>query len=127
MPDNTQSIVTRVRPELSSGWPAALDRGPTPQPQLSIPDIWRTLVRWKLPILLFAGIVFSLVAAYTFLKTPLYEGVVRLQIDPSRSSSLGLDDNDKSTNTDFDSRVKTEVEIIQSDTVATRVMKSLEL
>ena len=66
--------------------------------------------------------------AYIFLKTPMYEGVARLQIDPTRSTSLGLeDDKDRMATTDVDGRIKTEVSIIQSDTVALQVMKSLHL
>src|ERR1700730_4904268 len=61
------------------------------------------------------------------IKTPLYEGVARLQIDPSRSASLGLDESEKAGPTDVDSRIKTEVAIIESDTVAMQVIKSLEL
>ena len=88
----------------------------------------RLLVRRKAAILGFAAAIFCLVAAYTFLKTPVYEGVARLQIDPNRSASLGLDDSEKaSASVDVDGRVKTEVAIIQSDTVAMQVMKSLGL
>jgi polysaccharide biosynthesis transport protein len=94
---------------------------------LSIVDVWRTLAKRRFSILVFAALVFGLAAAYTFLKTPLYEGVARLQIDPSRSSSLGLDENEKAASTDVDSRIKTEVAIIGSDTVAMQVIKSLEL
>jgi succinoglycan biosynthesis transport protein ExoP len=97
------------------------------QQQLSVADVWRTLTKRKFSILFFAALVFGLAAAYTFLKTPLYEGVARLQIDPSRSSTLGLDDNEKAASTDVDSRIKTEVAIIESDTVAMQVIKSLEL
>jgi polysaccharide biosynthesis transport protein len=97
------------------------------QQQLSIADVWRMLAKRKVSILVFAALVFGLAAAYTFLKTPLYEGVARLQIDPNRSSSLGLDESEKAVPTDTDSRIKTEVAIIQSDTVAMQVIKSLEL
>jgi succinoglycan biosynthesis transport protein ExoP len=122
-----QSIIRSARAEVSVAAPVKIERRIVAQQQLSIADIWRTLVKRKISILGFAAIVFGLVAAYTFLKTPLYEGMVRLQIDPSRSSSLGLDDSEKAASTDVDSRVKTEVAIIQSNTVAMQVIKSLEL
>lgn len=127
MLENNRSLIKHARHEVSVSLPAAMERRTIAQQQLSIADVWRTLAKRKLPILGFAAIVFGLVAAYTFLKTPLYEGTARLQIDPSRSSTLGLDDSEKATSTDVDSRVKTEVAIIQSDTVAMQVMKSLEL
>jgi len=97
------------------------------QEQLSIADVWRILAKRKALVLVFATLILGLAVAYAFLKTPLYEGVARLQIDPSRSASLGLDESEKSAPTDIDGRIKTEVAIIQSDTVAMQVIKSLEL
>jgi succinoglycan biosynthesis transport protein ExoP len=126
MIERQQSLVRATQPELSVGLPAT-ERRIIAQQQLSIVDVWRTLTKRKVPILGFAALVVGLVAAYTFLKTPLYEGTARLQIDPSRSSSLGLDETEKPAPSDVDSRVKTEVAIIQSDTVAMQVIKSLQL
>jgi polysaccharide biosynthesis transport protein len=126
MIDKHQSIVRATQADLSVGLPST-ERRLVAQQQLSIVDVWRTLAKRKAPILWFAALVVGLVAAYTFLKTPLYEGTARLQIDPSRSSSLGLDEAEKTAPTDIDSRVKTEVAIIQSDTVAMQVIKSLQL
>ena len=126
MIDRNRSIIRTGRPDLSVGSPS-MERRIVGQQQLSIVDVWRTLAKRKFSILVFAALVFGLAAAYTFLKTPLYEGVARLQIDPSRSSSLGLDENEKAASTDVDSRIKTEVAIIESDTVAMQVIKSLEL
>jgi capsular exopolysaccharide synthesis family protein len=118
----------RPRAELSFPSTAAIDARLPAQQQLSLVDIWQMLVRRRAVILGFAAIVLCLVAAYTFLKTPVYEGLVRLQIDPNRSGSLGLDDSEKmSSPIDVDGRVKTEVAIIQSDTVATQVMNTLGL
>lgn len=98
------------------------------QRQLTIADLWRLIVKRRFAIFGFAAFVFALVAAYTFLKTPKYEGVARLHIDPTRSTSLGLDDEkDRATTPDTDSRVKTELTIIQSDTVAMQVIKKLQL
>src|SRR5580700_1983938 len=126
MIERPQSIVRSSRPDLSIG-SASIERRFVGQQQLSIADVWRTLAKRKFSILVFAALVFGLAAVYAFLKTPLYEGVARLQIDPSRSSSLGLDESEKSAPGDIDSRVKTEVTIIESDTVAMQVIKSLEL
>jgi succinoglycan biosynthesis transport protein ExoP len=126
MMERQQSIVRPSRPDLSVG-SAPIERRFVGQQQLSLVDVWRALAKRKFSILVFAAFVFGLAAAYTFLKIPLYEGVARLQIDPSRSSSLGLDESEKPAPTDTDSRVKTEVAIIESDTVAMQVIKSLEL
>jgi len=99
------------------------------QQQLTAADIWRTLVKRKFTILGFTAVVLALSAVYAYTRVPLYEGVARLQIDPSRSTDLGLDDGTKvpGSSTDVDGHVKTEVAIIQSETVATRVMNALRL
>jgi succinoglycan biosynthesis transport protein ExoP len=125
MPETHPSLIVRPRAELS--FPALERRSPLPQ-ELSVLDIWQVLVRRRAAILGFAAAIFCVVAAYTFLKTPVYEGVARLQIDPNRSASLGLDDSEKSlSSVDVDGRVKTEVAIIQSDTVALQVMQAVGL
>jgi succinoglycan biosynthesis transport protein ExoP len=126
MVERNNSIIKTTPAPVAVGQPS-FERRIVGQQQLSIVEVWRTLAKRKFPILLVALVLFGLTAAYTFLKTPQYEGVARLQIDPSRSSSLGFDENDKSAPTDVDSRIKTEVAIIESDTVAMRVIKSLEL
>lgn len=128
MPENEPSLIMRPRAALSLASPAAMERHSPAQQQLSLVDMWRVLVRRRTVIVGFAAAIFCLVAAYTFLKTPVYEGIARLQIDPNRSGSLGLDDSEKASSpVDVDGRVKTEVAIIQSDTVAMQVMKSLDL
>ena len=104
-----------------------MERRASAQTQLSIVDIGRILARRRFLILGFTVISVCIMAIYGFMKTPVYEGVARLQIDPMRSSSLGLDDPNKSVSPDVDGRLKTEVEIIRSNTVATQVMDSLGL
>jgi capsular exopolysaccharide synthesis family protein len=103
-----------------------MERRSPAQQQLSLVDLWQMLVRRRAVILGFAAAIIGLAAVYAFLKMPVYEGVARLQIDPNRSASLGLDDSEKAlSQVDVDGRVKTEVAIIQSNTVAMQVMESL--
>jgi polysaccharide biosynthesis transport protein len=128
--DNQRSLARFARNELSTRWPQpGFEQRAVSQQQLSFADIARTIARRKVPILCFATIVFFAAGAYAFLKTPMYEGVARLQIDPTRSSNLGLTDSDKPTpaSTDAGSHVGTEVAIIQSETVERQVMESLRL
>ena len=127
MSENSQSLTKYVRPKVPVGYPAAIEQRSSAQTQISLADIGRTLARQWLLILGFATISVSVMAIYAFMKTPVYEGAARLQIDPMRSSSLGLDDPDKSVSPDVDGRLKTEVEIIRSSTVATQVMDLLGL
>jgi polysaccharide biosynthesis transport protein len=100
-----------------------------PDEELSLNSIGRTIFKRKLIILCATAVVFCAVAVHTFSMTPVFESVVRLQIDPSRSASLGLDDliSEKLGSGDSGSRLQTEVKLIQSDTVAMRVINSLGL
>src|SRR5208283_2425311 len=123
MIDNSRSLTRPAYPELSVDVLPAMGREViSQQQQLSLADVWSVVARRKASILLFAALVFGLVTAYTFLKTPVYEGLARLQIDPTRPNILDLDNSDKSAPTEVDSRVKTEMEIIRSNTVATQVI-----
>jgi succinoglycan biosynthesis transport protein ExoP len=126
--ENNQAIVKVPRAEAALRLPAAIEHRSIAPQQLSVADIYRTVMKRKVLILSFTLFAVAAATAYVFLKTPKYEGVARLQIDPTRSTSLGLqDDRDKQTSTDVDGRIKTEVAIIQSDSVALQVMKALHL
>ncbi len=115
-----------MRPELTLAPPAPLAAVRPPlNRNLNFRDLWLLLVRRRLPILALAGAIFLCSVGYVLFKIPLYEGVARLQIDPTRSASLGLDD--KPVSTDLDTRVKTEVAILQSNTVALQVIETLDL
>ena len=127
MPENSHSLVKTSRPELSARAIGAIEGRTLAPQQLSIAELLKTLSKRKVAILSVATIIFLAVAAYTFSRTPVYEGVARLQIDPNVSSSFGLDSTDKSSSIDTDSRLKTEVAIIQSNTVALHVLKALGL
>ncbi|MDR3764201.1 MAG: polysaccharide biosynthesis tyrosine autokinase [Acidobacteriota bacterium] len=98
-------------------------------PELSFDEVIRVVLKRRWLILGTVLVFFGLVALYTFSKAPVYESAVQLQIDPTRSSSLGLDDllEQKMGTSDGGSQLQTEVKIISSDTVALRVIDSLGL
>jgi polysaccharide biosynthesis transport protein len=126
--ENQQGLIKYPYAEAALSVPFAMEHRAIAPQQLSIADVCRTVARRKTLILSFTAFVLCAVLAYIFLKTPTYEGVARVQIDPTRSTSLGLqDDKDRVASMDIDGRIKTEVSIIQSDTVALQVMKSLRL
>jgi succinoglycan biosynthesis transport protein ExoP len=126
--ENQQGLIKYPYAEAVLSSPTAIEHRAIAPQQLSVADICRTVARRKALILGFTAFVLCAVLAYIFLKTPMYEGVARVQIDPTRSTSLGLqDDKDRMASTDVDGRIKTEVSIIQSETVALQVLKSLHL
>jgi succinoglycan biosynthesis transport protein ExoP len=108
-----------------------LARNIATEEELSLNGMWRMIFKRKAIILCATIVVFGAVALFTLSKAPVYESVVRLQIDPSRSSTLGLEDmiSEKlgTSEGDGNSRLQTEVKVIQSDTVAMRVIDTLEL
>src|SRR3974390_2720880 len=117
MMEKNRSIIKHKRADFTLEMPPAFQERPLAQKQLTLADLLSTLNKRKWTILGFTAVVFALASAYTFTRTPMYEGVARLQVDPSRSTNLGLDDADKSEPGEVDARVKTEIEIIQSNTV----------
>jgi len=129
MHPKTQNIVKRTPSEFALDIPSQVHEHSLTQQQLTATSLWNILVKRRVTVLGFAAFVFASVAAYTYTKTPVYEAVARLQIDPSRSTSLGLDDGEKlpGPSPDIDNHVKTEVAILQSETVAMRVMNALKL
>jgi len=102
-----------------------------PEQELSLNEIWRLIFRRKFIILGSTAAIFCAVAFFTMMKKPDYESVVRVQIDPSRSSTLGLGEmiSEKLSGSDGEgnNRLQSEVKIIQSDTVAMRVIDALGL
>jgi capsular exopolysaccharide synthesis family protein len=125
MRKNHQNLARIPRAEIALPRPLAPEsRTPFPH-ALGLADLWQLLLRRRAPIFGLAAAIFLLTVAYVLIKTPSYEGVARLQVDPTRSDNLGLDD--KPVSTDLDTRVKTEVAILQSNTVALQVMQALRL
>lgn len=127
MMEKNANIIRYKRAESALELPSPFQERSTVQKQLTLADLWTTLNKRKWTIFGFAAVVLALTIAYTYTRIPLYEGVARLQIDPSRSTNLGLDDAEKSEPGEVDARVKTEIEIIQSNTVAAQVIDSLKL
>jgi capsular exopolysaccharide synthesis family protein len=113
----------------NSTTPLPMDGNESDEEELSLAEILRTFYKHKVIILCTAAAIFCAVAVYTLTKTPVYESVALLQIDPSRSSDLGLDDmlSEKLGTGDASSRIQTEVKVIQSDTVAMHVIDTLRL
>ncbi len=100
-----------------------------PENEISLTDIHRALFKHKWLILITTLLVFAASVLYTALTPKVYESRVTLQIDPGRSSSPGLEDliNEKLGSDEGGGRLLTEVRIIESATVASRVIDTLNL
>lgn len=108
---------------------AAMTGEPVRDEELSLNSVWRTVFKHRYIFLSVTVLIFGAVVVHTLTMTPIYESISRLQIDPSRSSSLGLDEmiNQKLGSGDESNELQTEVHVIQSDTVAMRVIDGLAL
>src|SRR3984957_18178513 len=127
MNEHNRQLARPLRREIPLAWPARSEPRTSGSQQLSIAEIGTTIFKRKIPIVGLAAIIFMFVAVYSYLKVPLYEGVARLQIDPNRPSDVNLNERDKLEESDVDSRVKTEVEIIHSNAVILQVIQSLRM
>ena len=107
----------------------AMAAEPPREEELSLASVFRTVLKHKLIFLGVAVLVFGAVVIETLTMTPIYESTSRLEIDPSKSSSLGLDEmiNQKLGSSEDSNGIQTEVRVIQSDTVAMRVIDGLAL
>ena len=93
---------------------------------LSVSDIVRMLMSQKLFILGCTTVCIVIALIYASSVTPIYQATATMRIDPSRASSLGLNDLLSGGGvTDPDSVMKTEIAIIQSDAVAIDTLNSL--
>ncbi len=106
--------------------------GSLPEPierELTLADIWLVIIKRKFTIMAFTLATLLVVCLYTFLKKPVYESVAEIQFDPSQSGGLGLDDviSQKLSDSDTDSRLQTQVKILESDTVSMQAIKDLGL
>ncbi len=103
-----------------------LDTGGGKSDALTLMDIVRTMRKRMLLIgscILLAAVCSVL---YVSMVTPLYESVGSIEIDPNRSSSLGLADLLSSKmNNDTNTNLKTEVEVLRSSAVAMDVLQNL--
>jgi succinoglycan biosynthesis transport protein ExoP len=90
---------------------------------MSIADLFRILAKRKWLIVLCTFISLILATTYVELKTPIYESVASIRIDPGRVGSLGLSDLVSLTG-DSD-QITTEIEIVKSDGVVLATLAAL--
>jgi capsular exopolysaccharide synthesis family protein len=81
----------------------------------------------KRVVLIVVCILLSGICSFVYLSmvTPLYESVGSIEIDPNRSSMLGLADMLKMDD-DTTTTLKTEVEVLRSNAVAIEVLRNLD-
>ncbi|MGH9581299.1 MAG: GumC family protein [Terriglobales bacterium] len=103
---------------------------PAPAPhEYSLTDYWLVLKKHRWTIVTSVVVLVSLAALISFRSTPLYEARSRLVINREASDLLGFRDVAASTTEDWNYTVAidTQVKVLQSDTLASEVIRRLEL
>jgi polysaccharide biosynthesis transport protein len=102
-----------------------LDTGSSKSDAITLQEIVRVLR--KRAVLIVVCILLSAVGSLLYLSmvTPMYESVGSIEIDPNRSSMLGLADMLKMDD-DTTTTLKTEVEVLRSNVVAIEVLRNLD-
>lgn len=104
----------------------------TPPPPSQPESFWNVLDmlrRRKFTVLGFFALVVTLVAAASLVMRPKYEAVARIVLNRENANPLGFKDLGEGTRDDADYTVSldTQVQILQSETLATNVIRNLHL
>src|SRR5579863_713969 len=106
--------------------PEILDVSPEEVPHLL--DYWQVVIKRRWTILVCLLVVFSTVAIGTFKKKPVYEATVNIEIDPEQPQVLNFKEVAQAAPTiDVDSYRETQYRVLESRTLAEKVVDDLEL
>jgi capsular exopolysaccharide synthesis family protein len=106
-----------------------IDQGPNAESSsdagLTISDLVKMLMRHKWFIVTCLVVCATVAYLYGRSATPIYESTATIRIDPSRASSLGLQELISGTGGGDGEDTQTEIAIMKSDTVAINTLDSL--
>lgn len=105
--------------------PPALDVLPEDVPHLL--DYWHVIVKRRWVVLSCLLIVFSTVAIGTLKQKPVYQGRVLIEINPEQPNVLNFKEVLQISSLDVDSYRETQYKVLQSRTLADRVVRDLQL
>lgn len=105
--------------------PVVLDVSPEEVPHLL--DYWDLVRKRRWLVLTCTLVVFTTVAIGTLKEKPVYEGKVLLEIDPEAPSVVNFKEVVNPSTGDMESYQDTQYKIIQSRTLAEKVVRDLEL
>ncbi|MFB3923199.1 MAG: GumC family protein [Terriglobia bacterium] len=90
-------------------------------------DYWRIIVKRRWVVLTCLLIVFSTVAIGTLKQKPIYQGKVVVEINPEQPNVLNFKEVLQISTVDVDSYRETQYKVLQSRTLADRVIQTLHL
>jgi polysaccharide biosynthesis transport protein len=127
MTDNPLTINKKMELEkfnFSDAQPLTID---SQDDQISIVQFWRVLQKRRWLVLGSLAAVVLLVTAVSLFLPKRYEASSRLLLDLEGSGDLGLEQMVMPMGLDMNTKLETQIRIVQSDTIATSVIKQLAL
>jgi len=127
MTDNPNSINKKLPPDkfsFTDAEPMAID---AQGDEISIVQFWRVLQKRRWLVLGSLAAVILLVAVISLLLPKRYEASSRLLLDLEGSGDLGLDQMVLPVGLDMNTKLETQIRIVQSDSIATSVIKQVGL
>jgi uncharacterized protein involved in exopolysaccharide biosynthesis len=127
MTDNSSTIPKKIELEKFSfldAQPAIID---SQNDQISIVQFWRVLQKRRWLVLGSLTAVVLLVTIVSLFLPKRYEASSRLLLDLEGSGDLGLEQIVMPMGLDMNTKLETQIRIVQSDTIATSVIKQLGL
>ena len=95
--------------------------------QISLMQFWRVLQKRRWLVLICLASVTLLVAAISFLLPKRYDASARILLDLEGNDGLGLEQVVMPIGLDLNTKLETQIRIVQSDTIANSVIKQLGL
>ena len=118
----TKTEIEKIAPFVSS--PVSMVLG---EDQISIVQFWRVLQKRRALVLGTLGVVLLLVVVASLLLPKHYEATARILLDLDGNDDLGLEQMVMPMGLDLNTKLQTQIHIVQSDTIATSVIKQLGL
>ena len=127
MTDNPLTINKKIELEkfsFSDAQPLIID---SQDDQISIVQFWRVLQKRRLLVLGSLIAIVLLVTAVSLILPKRYEASARILLDLDGNDNLGLEQVVMPIGLDLNTKLETQIRIVQSDTIATSVIKQLGL
>jgi succinoglycan biosynthesis transport protein ExoP len=124
-----QTVVLNKRNELErlSPFEAASFTIDAPSDQISIMQFWRVLQKRRWLVLGSLAAVVVVVTAISLILPKRYDASARLLLDLDGNNGLGLEQAVVSIGSDLNTKLETQIRIVQSDAIATGVIEQLNL
>ncbi len=102
---------------------------PLPEEDSSLRYYWAILLKRKWTVILTVVVVVTLVSIASFKMTPRYEALSRIAVGREQQDVLGFRDVATGSNEEWDYTIQlgTQLRVLQSDTLAMRVIEQLQL